>query len=319
MKRSIIRAKTLFPVRGCRARKVKRWEPGLLPGLLRESSNTEIFSNCQQVALRAFLAIAASWAVKTADIKSLFFRASSWTERSFYRRPRQQQLLQAKYGDCDIAYLDWRTRPGNSFRASWRQFWHWIANSVSLILRCSAVAGMAVLLAWSQVILTTFFTKERALFDQLVMNKLRQRFFSGKLKETNFRYVGFYIDQRRHGVTLDQTEYVNGLDPVDINSQRVCQEDTLTTKEQIQLRGMVGRLNWVVQGSRPHAVFDMVELSMRFKKGRVGDLRRAAVCQIWNPFPLAKSWARHWRSSNSVRDAGRSRHRYRCLLTLMEH
>ena len=41
------------------------------------------------------------------------------------------------------------------------------------------------------------------------------------------------MDQQRHNVALDQTEYGNGLDPVDINSQCACQkEDTLTTKEQ---------------------------------------------------------------------------------------
>ena len=38
----------------------------------------------------------------------------------------------------------------------------------------------------------------------------------------------------------------------------------------------MGRLNWAVQSSRPDAAaFDMVELSMKFKNGRVGDLQRA--------------------------------------------
>jgi hypothetical protein len=38
---------------------------------------------------------------------------------------------------------------------------------------------------------------------------------------------------------------------------------------------MVGSLNWAVQGSRPDAAFEMIDLSTKFNNGTVGDLDRA--------------------------------------------
>ena len=52
----------------------------------------------------------------------------------------------------------------------------------------------------------------------------------------------------------------------------------LMRDEQTTLRSIVGKLNWVVQGSRPDLAFDMIELSTKLKKANIGDLTRSIKC-----------------------------------------
>ena len=75
--------------------------------------------------------------------------------------------------------------------------------------------------------------------------------------------------------TLDQTEFMVGLEDIMIASVSVSNKsENLTLKELSMLRGIVGRMNWAVQGTRPDLAFEMVELSTKFRRGVVGDLLR---------------------------------------------
>jgi len=66
------------------------------------------------------------------------------------------------------------------------------------------------------------------------------------------------------------------LENVTITPQRASQkQEALNPTEHTALRGLVGRLNWAVQGSRADMAFEMVELSTKFRKGVVSDLIRA--------------------------------------------
>ena len=48
----------------------------------------------------------------------------------------------------------------------------------------------------------------------------------------------------------------------------------LTRDEYTTLRSVVGKINWVAQGSRPDLAFDMIELSTKLKKAYVSDLTK---------------------------------------------
>jgi hypothetical protein len=41
-----------------------------------------------------------------------------------------------------------------------------------------------------------------------------------------------------------------------------------------EYRSLVGKMNWIVQGTRPDWAFELVELSTRFKRATRGDLTR---------------------------------------------
>ena len=109
-----------------------------------------------------------------------------------------------------------------------------------------------------------------------VMQKFRRKFLAGRLECGQFRYVGFQMCELKNGIMLDQNEYVKELDTLMITPQRATQKnDQLTSCEYSMLRGLVGKINWVVQGTRPDVSFDMVELNTKFRKGVVGDLQRS--------------------------------------------
>ena len=113
-------------------------------------------------------------------------------------------------------------------------------------------------------------------FDKEVMEKLRSKFLAGKLEEGIFKYVGFKINQREDGIAMEQTEYVEDLENIKLSPQRASQkQDMLNIEETQMLRRLVGRLNWVVQGTRPDLAFEMIDLSTTFKRGTVCDLLRA--------------------------------------------
>ena len=100
------------------------------------------------------------------------------------------------------------------------------------------------------------------------------------VEEGTFKYIGFGLKQNSDGaIILDQDEYVNDIPNVAMASDRKqMTAQPLMRDEQTTLRSIVGKLNWVVQGSRPDLAFDMIELSTKLKKANVGDLTRSIKC-----------------------------------------
>ncbi len=75
---------------------------------------------------------------------------------------------------------------------------------------------------------------------------------------------------------MDQNEYVENIEQVLVSSQRaVDKEEVLQPAEYTLMRTIAGKLNWVVQGTRPDMAFEHIEISTKFKSGSFGDLIRA--------------------------------------------
>ena len=86
--------------------------------------------------------------------------------------------------------------------------------------------------------------------DNEVMSKVTEHFWAGKLQEIQFRYIGFDIHQTPNGILLEQTNFVKDLKIPKVSIQRTAQkQEDLSSEEYTKLRSLVGRLNWVVQGS----------------------------------------------------------------------
>ena len=113
-------------------------------------------------------------------------------------------------------------------------------------------------------------------FDETVIRPLTKRFIPGKLEELQFTYVGFSVSQNDEGIVLNQNAYVDDIVVPSLSPNRAMQKmKDLELLEQTQLRKLAGKLNWIVQGSRPDMAFELIEISMKFKCGRVEDLLRA--------------------------------------------
>ena len=115
-----------------------------------------------------------------------------------------------------------------------------------------------------------------AQFEDNIKTPLRSRFLAGKLVETIFKYIGFNIHQTSKGIVLDQQDYINSLDIPTLASTHMSQKlDSLTSSEHSKYRGVVGQLNRAVQGTHPDLVFELIDLSIKFKNASVNHFIKA--------------------------------------------
>ena len=110
-------------------------------------------------------------------------------------------------------------------------------------------------------------------YFEIHMNKLRTRFYAGKIEEKMFKYIGFTLKQIENGIVLDQSDYVNKMKNIIIDPVRASEKnEPLNEDEQTSYRQLIGQLNWAVQGSRPDMAFATIEMSTKLKQGKVCDL-----------------------------------------------
>ena len=105
-------------------------------------------------------------------------------------------------------------------------------------------------------------------YFEIHMNKLKTRFYAGKIEEKMFKYIGFTLKQFKNGIVLDQSDYVNKLKNIMIDPVRASEKnEPLNEDEQTSYRQLIGQLNWAVQGSRPDMAFATTEMSTKLKTG----------------------------------------------------
>ena len=227
--------------------------------------------------MRIFLAIVAckNWTVKTTDIKSAFLQGKE-LRRDVYIKP-------PKESDTDNGVV-WKLKHGlYGLKDGARQFYISIKEEL-LKLGCK-ISEMDPAMFFlhkgdklSGIVcchVDDFLHAGDEHFEK-IMNRLRKRFVAGKVEERNFNYIGFRIIQDKNGIVLDQSRYVGSIENKAIDSKRVLDKHCLlTSAEQTEYRQIIGKINWVVQGSRPDMAFELIDLSTKLKHGNISDLSRA--------------------------------------------
>jgi len=113
------------------------------------------------------------------------------------------------------------------------------------------------------------------LFCNMVIEKLKEKFLIGSAEAINFTYVGLRIKSYKDGLTIDQNQYIAGLDMIPINKKRASEKkEALDGKEKKEYRALVGQLNWVSTHTRPDIAFETCVLSSAFQEAKVADLIR---------------------------------------------
>ena len=93
----------------------------------------------------------------------------------------------------------------------------------------------------------------------------------GELKSS--KYVGLIIDQKQGCIYLDQQLYTEERKEFGIcREKRMSKKSPLTTKEEWQLKGLAGQLNWTFCQTRPDMSFGACEVSVSIKNSTVNDL-----------------------------------------------
>ena len=229
-------------------------------------------------SLRVLLCIAASkgWQVKTTDIKSAFLQGRKLERKVFLKPPKEAQVNEGTIWELNHCLY--------GLNDASREFYFSVVEAMKEVgcqqsrldpaLFYFSKNGCLMGIMASHV--DDFLHAGESEFGEHIMRKLRDRFLAGKIEVGNFGYVGFQVTQSDEGIELNQDDYVQGLDDVVVHRQQVCnKQEAVTSAEQTLLRGLVGCVNWAVQGTRPDVAFDVVDLSTRFQCASVGDLIRA--------------------------------------------
>ena len=79
------------------------------------------------------------------------------------------------------------------------------------------------------------------LFQNIVINNIRNAFTVSKEELQIFKYLGLSISQMNHGIFMHQKEYIEEIEVVEIDKPNLKDRKLLPQ----QLRRVAGQLNWV--------------------------------------------------------------------------
>ena len=112
-------------------------------------------------------------------------------------------------------------------------------------------------------------------FYKKVILKLKEKFLIGSTESMAFTYVGLSIKSYADGITIDQNQYVAGIDSIPTNKKRASEKkDLLSEKEKKQYRALTGQLSWVSTHTRLDIAFETCRASSTFYDAKVEDLLR---------------------------------------------
>ena len=252
-------------------------------GFDEETSTEKDSPTIGRSTLRLFFAVVSSlkWEICSTDIKSAFLQGKA-LDRDVYLTPPKEagvpkghlwKLKHPLYGLNDAARQFYQSVEECLLKAGCLKskldpalFIFIVQNSVQGLIACHV---------------DDFSHAGTELFNKVIIEgAICKRLIIASKERRAFRYIGFNLKQSGDGsMTLDQNDYVNDLEVVSVSSERKqCSEMELNAEEKTQLRSIVGRMNWAVQGSRPDLAFDLTDLSTKFKSGKVSDLVKATKC-----------------------------------------
>ena len=110
-------------------------------------------------------------------------------------------------------------------------------------------------------------------FSNDVINPHLQKFTFGKVDRHQFRFTGLDIRENNGVITIDQNQYCSSLSEISVRDNKE-KERELSREEYMQFRGLIGKLNWLQECTRPDISFDSLMMSMKTKKATVADVNK---------------------------------------------
>ena len=113
-----------------------------------------------------------------------------------------------------------------------------------------------------------------AMFQKEVIDKLRGQFQLSKEHFESFTYVGIDITQENGCIYMDQRNYIESIEPIDINKGST-HEEKLSEIQMHALKRLGGQLLWVAKQTRPDMLFSALDVSSNLKNSTVHELYTA--------------------------------------------
>ena len=106
------------------------------------------------------------------------------------------------------------------------------------------------------------------------MKKLYDRFTAGSRQDIDFVYTGYHVSQEKDfSIILNQHDYIDNISVEKMAaSKQTDKQLPLTKDEQSHYRSLVGKLGWIVQGTRPDLAFSWLEASTKNNSATVDDM-----------------------------------------------
>ena len=90
---------------------------------------------------------------------------------------------------------------------------------------------------------------------------------------STFQYLGLDINQADQAITMHQNDYIKTLKPIDLKGMSPKRD--LNSKEKLELKALIGQIQWVSKQTRPDLAFASCDLSIRVKDATTDDVRLA--------------------------------------------
>ena len=114
-----------------------------------------------------------------------------------------------------------------------------------------------------------------SVFQDRVMRPVKEKYIASQMCRDVYTYTGWEIEQLLYEICLRQTKYTESLKQIDKIPLTGVRVRDLSEDEKTVYRSIVGKLNWLVQGTRPDLSFALIDLSTKFKNATTEHLKEA--------------------------------------------
>ncbi|XP_062409954.1 uncharacterized protein LOC134100639 [Sardina pilchardus] len=233
---------------------------------------------CASESLRMIMAIICQrkWQLNSMDIKAAFLQGKELTRNIYIRPPPEAQsqgilwrLKKCVYGLAD-ASLYWYNKVKDTMYqlgAVLSQVdpavFYWLDDSCNVmgVLACHV---------------DDFVWGGSEMFSTTVIPRLKAAFQVSREEHNTFSYIGIEFNSLNDEIQVQQSTYIQNLQPIPVHPVRATQrEASLTDKEIDMLKSKIGQILWVARQTRPDVMCDVSILASSTKHATVQTLHCA--------------------------------------------
>ena len=113
-------------------------------------------------------------------------------------------------------------------------------------------------------------------FEVTVIIEMKKKLRVGSHESGSFKYLGLNVKQSVEDIKIDQIEYSNRIEEIELNKDRISRKnDELNKEEKSSLKSLAGKLQWVSTNTRPDIAFDVCKISNPGKHPKLNVLNEA--------------------------------------------
>ena len=232
---------------------------------------------CYKDSLRLLLTVLSSknWQMKSMDVKRAYLQGNKIQREIFLKPPKEAKtdklwrLIQTPDGIAD-AGRQWYIRIQKEFTSLGAKKVG-CDRAVFVWNNPDGVGTCGVILAH----VDDFLYGGNEYFQTNIIPKIKEIFKISLEEENKFRYLGLYVEQSSHGISISLENYIRGMDEMDTSRLGKDKSRLLNNQEKTELKQVIGQINWAATQSRPDVSFENCILGGLADKSTVAEVYEA--------------------------------------------